>query len=174
MNSKDPPNALLALLDGGANCNLISNSRAKSLDIVPQVVEGNIKFGNTSSCHITHSLLLDLTANYNDIQFTFRANFFICNCPEDLIIGRPTLNSTGLIHLYVTVGDVAPNPFEVHNIDIEIMDDQSGELDDSEICRDEPAFCEDTENLWTHFCSLLNTEPDTFFDARSLQEKPSR
>lgn len=164
MNPKDPPALIQALLDGGANCNLISNSRAKSLAIVPHVEEGSIKFGNTSSCSITHSLFLELTANYNDIQFTFHAKFFICNCPEDIIIGRPTLNSTGLIHLYVTVGDVAPNPFEVHNIDIEIMDDQSGELDDSEIIPDEPAFCADTEDLWIHFCSLLGTEPDVFFD----------
>jgi hypothetical protein len=56
----------LALLDGGANCNLISNSKAKSLDIVPQVEEGNIKFGNTSSCRITHRLFLALTAKYNE------------------------------------------------------------------------------------------------------------
>jgi hypothetical protein len=140
MNPKDPPTLIQALLDGGANCNLISNSRAKSLAIVPHIEEGNIKFGNTSSCSISHSLFLDLTANYNDIQFTFHAKFFICNCAEDIIIGRPTLNSTGLIHLFVTVGDVAPNPFEVHNISIEIMDDQSGELDDSEILPEEPRF----------------------------------
>ena len=37
---------VLALLDGGANCNLISNRRARYLSFEPTREEGNIKFGN--------------------------------------------------------------------------------------------------------------------------------
>jgi len=167
-NPKDPPPVLLALLDGGANCNLISNSRARSLAIVPQLEEGIINFGNTSSSMITHSLVLALTATYNELQFTFHAKFLICNCPEDIIIGRPTLNSTGLMHLYICEGDVAPNPFEVHTvsskISIEILDDESGELNDVEAKSDEPAFSAETENLWIPFCSMIKTEPEVMFN----------
>lgn len=158
----------MALLDGGANCNLISNSRARSLHIVPQIEEGNIRFGNASQNKITHSLFLALTAKYNEVTFTFHEKYFICDCPEDIIIGRPTLNSTGLIHLYISGCDVAPNPFELHayssDISIEILDDQVGELNDDEVLPEEPAFCDDTEDLWIHFCSLIKSEPDVLFN----------
>ena len=54
------------------------------------------------------------------------------------------MNSTGLIHLYTSGCDVAPNPFEVHaassDISIEILDDQVGELNDDEVLPEEPAF----------------------------------
>ena len=77
-NPKDPPCILLALLDGGANCNLISNSRARSLKIVPQIEEGRIQFGNASNDLISESLLLRITAKYEEIKFTFEAKFLIC------------------------------------------------------------------------------------------------
>ena len=165
-NPKDPP-VVLALLDGGANCNLISNSRARSIQLVPTLEDGKITFANDSRSTITHSLLLNVTAKYQDIKFTFQAKFFICPCSEDLILGRSTLNATGLIHLYIT-DDVAPNPFKptasVSNVVIDIVDDQSGELDDAIVPHPEPAFHDSTPNLWIPYCSSLGIPYEIFFD----------
>ena len=157
----------MALLDGGANCNLISNSRARSIQLVPTLEDGKITFANDSRSTITHSLLLNVTAKYEEIKFTFQAKFFICPCSEDLILGRSTLNATGLIHLYITE-DVAPNPFKptasVSNVVIEIVDDQSGELDDAVVPHPEPAFQDSTPNLWIPYCSSLGIPYEIFFD----------
>ena len=157
-NPKDPPYILLALLDGGANCNLISNSRARSLQISPQKEEGKIQFGNSSDDTITESLWLRITAKYEEIKFTFEAKFLICSCSEDLLLGRPTLNSTGLIHLYIT-DEVSPNPFSCNtvnsNVIIEILDDSVGELDEVSEVSAGPAFLEETQNLWIIYSSSL-------------------
>ncbi len=166
-NPKDPP-LMMALLDGGANCNLISNSRARYLSVEPAREEGNIKFGNDSKNMITSSLTLDILVRYEGIKFVFQSKFFVCNCSEDLIIGRPTLNSTGLIHLYITEADVAPNPFVVNSVSskiiIDILDDQTGEHNDEDVISSELAFDQDTENLWVRFCSDLGVDPDVLFD----------
>jgi hypothetical protein len=166
-NPKDPPSILLALLDGGANCNLISNSKARSLQVAPQKEEGKIQFGNASNDLISESLLLRITAKYEEIKFTFEAKFLICPCSEDLLIGRPTLNSTGLIHLYIT-DDVSPNPFSCNvansKVIIEILDDSTGELDEIVDVPTEPAFYEETQNLWISYCSSLGIPYEIFFD----------
>lgn len=135
--------------------------------MVPTLEDGKITFANDSRSTITHSLLLNVTAKYEEIKFTFQAKFFICPCSEDLILGRSTLNATGLIHLYITE-DVAPNPFKptasVSNVVIEIVDDQSGELDDAVVPHPEPAFQDSTPNLWIPYCSSLGIPYEIFFD----------
>jgi hypothetical protein len=165
-NPKDPP-PLLALLDGGANCNLISNSRARLMQEATSFEEGNITFGNDSRVTITHSLLLDVTAKYEEFQFTFQAKFFICPCSEDMIIGRPTLNTTGLIHLYIT-DECAPNPFPFavnsSNIVIELEEDASGELEEEPVAPSEPAFDLDTEDLWESYSNTLGIPYSIMFD----------
>jgi hypothetical protein len=165
-NPKDPT-PILALLDGGANCNLISNRRAILSQVEPKIEEGNIKFGNDSTNMITQSVMLEITAKQGLISFTFKAKFFICELSEDMIIGRPTLNSTGLIHLYITEGDVSPNPFAVHSsIIIETMDDKLGELDeDDDVERFvEPAFDQNTVNLWEKFSESLGISSEELFN----------
>jgi hypothetical protein len=48
------------------------------LKIAPQIEEGRIHIGNASKDLISESLLLRITAKYEEIKFTFEAKFLIC------------------------------------------------------------------------------------------------
>ncbi len=137
------------------------------MQVEPIIEEGKITFGNESRVTITQSLLLNVTVKYEEIQFTFQAKFFICPCSEDMIFGRLTLNSTGLIHLYITK-DCAPNPFSFEanssNVIIELVEDASGELDEVPTAHSESAFDLDTEDLWESYSKYLGIPYSILFD----------
>lgn len=171
-NPKDPP-VIVALLDGGANCNILSNSRAKLLQLDFDVEQGGITFGNCGKESTSKSVILTLKATHGEISFVFSAKFFIVpRASQDLIIGRPTLNSTGLIHLYVDDTDCSPNPFlaevNAHSIKIEDIDypDADSEGEDSVAVDPEiVSFNKDTACLWTEYAKSIDCDVETLFKA---------
>lgn len=169
-NPKDPP-SIDALLDPGANCNIISNSRARLLHLVLDQERGEIKFpiGGES---ISESVVLALRVSQGDISFVFTAKFFVIpNANQELLIGRPTLNATGLIHLFID-DTCSPNPFladvNVHEIKIEDIDypnaDSEGE-DEPDVDPKVIAFNDDTPCLWSEYADTVGCDLPTLFTA---------
>jgi len=170
-NPKDPPQHFVALLDGGANCNLISNSRARSLQVDTTIEQGEIKFGDTTGKAVSKSMLLTLEVTSGKITFAFSAKFYIVeNAQQELLIGRPTLNATGLIHLYTFHVECAPNPFlnEINALDIKIhdIDEPNAESEDEDIEEVDPtaeAFNDSTPDMWEELCKTLRCSQAQLF-----------
>ena len=171
-NPKDPPQYIVALLDGGANCNLISNSRARLLQVGTIIEQGEVIFGDKSEQSVSKSMFLTLEATSGKITFTFSAKFYIVEkAQQELLIGRPTLNATGLIHLYTFQVVCAPNPFlkEVNALDIKIYDidepNAESEGEDAENAdTTAEAFNDSTPDLWEELCTTLNCNKTQLFN----------
>jgi hypothetical protein len=168
-NPKDPPEALL---DTGANCNLISSEYATqnldNFDSENFVTKRRIKFANKTRSQTCSQLKISFEIEQNGIIKCFEAEFLICpDLCEDVILGRPFLDASGLTHLCITPS-TAPNPFEpvVNHIAIEHLDDKDGEGEDaSDSDPNLVSFDVDTTDLWIDFASQFQLSPIKFFNA---------
>jgi hypothetical protein len=116
-------------------------------------------------------MFLTLKATSGNVTFIFSAKFYIMDeAPQDLLIGRPTLNATGLIHLYTFEVDCAPNPFSktVNSLDIQIEDidepnaESEGE-DAEEVDPTMEAFNDSTFDMWEELCETLKCNKTQLF-----------
>jgi hypothetical protein len=169
-NPKDPPLSD-ALLDPGANCNIISNSRASDLQLFLCQEQGEIKFpiGGES---VSKSVILTLRVTQGEISFVFTDKFYVIpNSSQELLLGRPTLNSTGLIHLFI--GEFcSPNPLlpeiNIHEIKIEDVDYPDADSEGEDPIESDPkliAFDENTPCQWTEYASTIGCDINSLFTA---------
>ena len=169
-NPKDPPQALL---DTGANCNLLSSEYAtKNFEQHLNSTSSStrrIKFANKSKSETCKQITLSFEIEQKGIIICFEAEFLVCpDLCEDVILGRPFLDSSGLTHLCITLS-TAPNPFEplVNHIAIEHLDDKDGEDDSDNVdpIESESAFDTTTTDIWEAYASQFNLSPVQFFNA---------
>jgi len=159
MNPKDPPSIeLCALLDTGANCNVISN-RYENLFQVSQNSKRRIRFATSDNSQQASVCQIKFQIENNGLNLLLEAEFYVCDIVEDVILGNPLLKQSGIIHLCLK--DSADNPFSprVHNLE-ELVGDQDGECETSDSV-DGLAFDSDTANVWVSFaesCGLKSPE----------------
>ena len=172
MDSKNPKDPPQALLDTGANCNLISSDYA-SHNFDKDIIENSmptrrIKFANKSRSETCKQLNLNFDIDQNGVIKCFNAEFLVCpDLCENVILGRPFLDSSGLTHLCIT-SSTAPNPFEpsINQIVIEHLDDKDGEGEDAiEPDQDLVSFDVDTSDIWIDFAAQFQLTPTEFFNA---------
>ncbi len=169
-NPKDPPFNTQALFDTGANCNILnkkfenwileSNSELRKS-------QKRIKFANKSTSELCANVRLSFDVEHHGMRCQFEADFLMCEIAEEVIFGRTLLDETGLLHLIIT-DKTSPNPFEnvdiVSQLAIDHLDDKDGEGEDDEVTECiEPAFREDTCDIWIPFASQYGVDPQTLF-----------
>ncbi len=158
-NPKDPPNIHLhALLDTGANCNIISNRHEHLFDVSCSP-KRRIRFATDDNSQLASICNLKFFIEHQELKLGFDAEFYICNIVEDMILGNPLLKRTGII--YLCLKDSADNPFlpSVHNLE-ELVGDHDGECEANESIEG-LSFHPDTENIWVSFaesCGLQSPE----------------
>jgi hypothetical protein len=150
-----------ALLDTGANCNLVS-TRFKHLFQCSETAKRRIRFATAANSQLASVCVLIVRIESNGIPLEFESEFFVCDIIEDMILGNPTLKSTGIIHL--CLNNSVNNPFVpmVNRVE-ELFGDEDGEHD-AELVNEGVAYDSDTINLWDEFavsCGLANA--DEFF-----------
>ena len=162
MNPKDPPSIeLCALLDTGANCNVISK-RYEHLFNVSGTSKRRIRFATEDNSQLASIRKGKFSIEYQELNIEFEAEFYSCDIVEDVILGNPFLKRTGII--FLCLEGAAGNPFSptIHNLQ-ELVGDQDGECEDIDSV-DELAFDADTENVWLPFAEVLgiNSQEDLF------------
>ena len=143
---------LNALLDTGANCNVISNRFSTSL-ILETNSKRRIRFANTGNSQEATMCTVAFQIEHCDIILEFVAEFFCCDIVEDIILGNPFLKKTGLV--YLCLADSAGNPFlpKVNTLE-ELVTDVDGECEEVESSH-ENAFDDTTENPWICFATTV-------------------
>ena len=112
MDSKNPKDPPQALLDTGANCNLISSDYA-SHNFDQDIIENSmptrrIKFANKSRSETCKQLNMNFDIDQHGVIKCFNAEFLVCpDLCENVILGRPFLDSSGLTHLCITSSTVS-------------------------------------------------------------------
>jgi hypothetical protein len=157
-----------ALFDTGANCNIINkNFETRIESICISSSKRRIRFANKSTSELCAVARLKFDIEHIGMRCRFEAEFLICEIAEEIIFGRQLLDETGLLHLAIT-DKTSPNPFE--NVDIasqlaiDHMDDKDGEGDEDEVVEcTEPAFREDTHDIWTAFASQYGVDSQNLF-----------
>jgi hypothetical protein len=152
-NPKDPPSIELnALLDTGANCNVISN-RFSGILTLEKHAKRSIRFANTGNSQEASICSITFQIEHSDLMLEFVAEFYCCDIVEDIILGNPFLKKTGLV--YLCLADSANNPFlsKVNALE-ELVTDVDGECEDVDPSQ-ERAFDDDTENPWDHFANTV-------------------
>lgn len=150
-----------ALLDTGANCNLIS-IRFKHLFQISETSNRRIRFATAANSQMASVCVLSSRIESNGIPLEFNSEFFVCDIIEDMILGNPILKSTGMI--YLCLSNSANNPFvpQINRVE-ELFGDEDGEYEAITVNED-VAYDSDTINLWDQFavsCGLVNA--DEFF-----------
>ena len=149
-------------MDTGANCNIINKKIpfSSSKDFAPRHVKFANKTAETCRCS-SISFAVD--------NLRFQGTFLIADIAEDIILGRPLLDSTGLLHLCIT-DSTAPNPFNTglqcgSSIQIDHFDDTIGEGEEPqpECLLHEPAYDANTEDIWIGFAAQFNVTPSKLF-----------
>jgi hypothetical protein len=162
-NPKDPPRIdFQALLDTGANCNVISN-RHEHLFNVSQSSKRRIRFATDDNSQLASICQVKFTIENHELNLEFEAEFYVCNIVEDMILGNPLLKRTGII--YLCLKDSADNPFlpKVYNLE-ELVGDQEGECEHVESPED-TAFNSDTQDIWVDFAKSFGlNSPEEFFN----------
>ena len=168
---KNPKDPTRALFDTGANCNLISSSFIAvnfSSEILSTTSSRRVKFANKTKSEFCPVITLTFEVEHYGIYKSFSTEFLVCKeiC-ETVIIGRPFLDQSGLMHLCITT-ETASNPFEclTNRIEIEHLDDKDGEDDNDAI---EPleatSFDTNTTDIWIAFANQYQMTPSEFFNA---------
>ena len=102
-NPKDPTFIVLnALLDTGANCNVISNRFSTSL-IFETNSKRRIRFANTGNSQEATMCSLVFQIEQCDTVLEFIAEFYCCDIVEDIILGNPFLKKTALKTFFIVV-----------------------------------------------------------------------
>lgn len=149
-------------MDTGANCNIINSKIpfSSSKDFAPRHVKFANKTAETCRCS-SISFAVD--------NLRFQGTFLIADIAEDIILGRPLLDSTGLLHLCIT-DSTAPNPFNTglqcgSSIQIDHFDDTIGEGEDPppECSPLDTAYDASTEDIWVGFAAQFNVTPSELF-----------
>jgi hypothetical protein len=141
----------------------------KFQDTLPISSSKRVKFANRTKSEICSVIVLSFNIEHFGIYKAFSTEFLICkDICETVIIGRPFLDQSGLMHLCITA-DTASNPFDfaVNKIEIEHLDDKDGE-DDSDTIEPlvtEHAFDDDTTDLWISFAHQFQLSPTEFFNS---------
>jgi hypothetical protein len=95
----------------------------------------------------------------------FETEFLICNISEAIIIGRPFLDHSGLMHLLITP-DTAPNPFDCNQVTVEhlasINDDEDEDVIEKQF-ETPTAFDEETEDIWEIFAQHHGVDSQELF-----------
>ena len=146
-----------ALLDTGANCNVISQRFKESLQVVDKHTK--ITFANKENSEMASLCNISFCIEHDDLNLNFQAEFFICNIAEDIILGNPFLKRTGVI--YLCLNGAAANPFrpQLNHVE-ELFGDEDGEFETVKV-GEGVAFDPDTIDLWEQFavdCGLRNAE----------------
>ena len=146
-----------ALLDTGANCNVISQRFKESLQVIDK--HAKITFANKENSEMASLCNISFRIEHDDMILNFQSEFFICNIAEDIILGNPFLKRTGVI--YLCLNGAAANPFrpQLNNVE-ELFGDEEGEFE-TVIVDEGVAFDPDTIDLWEIFavaCGLRNAE----------------
>ena len=95
MNPKDPPSIeLCALLDTGANCNVISK-RYEHLFNVSGTSKRRIRFATEDNSQLASIRKGKFSIEYQELNIEFEAEFYSCDIVEDVILGNPFLKRTG-------------------------------------------------------------------------------
>ena len=138
---------MLALLDTGANCNVISQRFKESLQVTDKHTK--ITFANKENSEIASLCNISFCIEHDDMTLNFQAEFFICNIAEDIILGNPFLKRTGVI--YLCLNGAAANPFrpQLNHVE-ELFGDEDGEFE-TVTAAEGVAFDPDTINLWEQF-----------------------
>jgi hypothetical protein len=167
---KNPKDPTRALLDTGANCNLISSIFVENnfVQKIPISASRRVKFANKTKSELCSVITLSFDIEHCGIFKSFSAEFLICkDICETVIMGRPFLDQSGLMHLCVT-SETASNPFlfTAYRIEIEHLDDKDGEddIDTIEPILSERAFDDSTTNLWILFADQFQLSPKEFFN----------
>ncbi len=155
-NPKDPTSIMMnALLDTGANCNVISNRFSSILNLEVHS-KRRIRFANTGNSQEASICSISFQIEHSDLILKFDAEFYCCDIVEDIILGNPFLKKTGLVYLCLV--DSADNPFLSQvNVLEELVTDIDGECEELEPSQ-EKAYDEDTENPWNCFASSLGIQ----------------
>jgi hypothetical protein len=148
---------LKALLDTGANCNVISRRYQNHLQLSDNYKK--IAFANTGNSEMASMCLISFSITQENLNLEYRTDFFVCDIAEDVILGNPFLKRTGIV--YLCLSGASENPFlpKVNRVE-ELIGDEEGEFEADALVEGE-AFDETTENLWTTFaseCGLQNAE----------------
>ena len=157
-----------ALFDTGANCNIINKNFEIRLDAnCKSGSKRRIRFANKSTSELCAVAKFQFDVEHEGSRRRFEAEFIICEIAEEIIFGRQLLDDTGLLHLVITE-KTSPNPFEnvdiVSQLAIDHLDDKDGEGEDANVTEYiEPAFREDTCDLWIPFASQYDVDPQTLF-----------
>ena len=152
-NPKDPTFIVLnALLDTGANCNVISNRFSTFLTLETNS-KRRIRFANTGNSQEASMCSVSFQIEHSNTILEFIAEFYCCDIVEDIILGNPFLKETGLV--YLCLADSADNPFlpKVNTLE-ELVTDVEGECEEVDSSH-ENAFDDDTENPWICFATTL-------------------
>jgi hypothetical protein len=165
---KDPTNALF---DTGANCNIISSSFVDEHfnDQLSISTSRRVKFANKTKSEFCPLISLSFEIEHSGIFKSFSSEFLVCkDICEIVILGRPFLDMSGLMHLCITE-NTASNPFQdvFNRIEIEHIDDKDGE-DDSDAFQpleSEKAFDKKTYDIWEDFANQFQLSPVQFFNA---------
>ena len=129
MNPKDPPSIeLCALLDTGANCNVISK-RYEHLFNVSNNSKRRIRFATEENSQLASIRKGKFSIEYQELNLEFEAEFYSCDIVEDVILGNPFLKRTGIV--FLCLEGAADNPFlpTIHNLQ-ELVGDQDGECEE--------------------------------------------
>jgi len=150
-NPKDPPQLELnALLDTGANCNIVS-TRFENHFLVSDITKRRVRFATSTNSQLATVCYISFQIQSNDILLEFMAEFFICDIVEEMILGNPFLKETGTIHLCLEGS--ATNPFflqpQIHHLE-ELIGDIEGECEDN-ASQEGMAFDSDTVDVWIEF-----------------------
>ena len=146
-----------ALLDTGANCNVVSQRFKESLQVIDKHTK--ITFANKENSEMASLCNISFSIAHDDMILNFQAEFFICNIAEDIILGNPFLKRTGVI--YLCLNGAAANPFgpQLNHVE-ELFGDEDGEFE-TVTDAEGVAFDPDTIDLWEQFaviCGLRNAE----------------
>jgi len=146
-----------ALLDTGANCNVISKRYKEHLEITDK--HKKIAFANTNNSELASMCLISFSIMHENSHLEYRTEFFVCDIAEDVILGNPFLKRTGIV--YLCLSGASENPFlpKINRVE-ELIGDEEGEFETDDLVEGE-AYDATTENLWTTFaskCGLQNAE----------------
>jgi hypothetical protein len=146
-----------ALLDTGANCNVISQRFKESFQVTDK--QTKITFANKENSEIASLCNISFCIEHDNMTLNFQAEFFICDIAEDIILGNPFLKRTGVI--YLCLNGAAANPFhpQLNHVE-ELFGDEDGEFE-TVTAGEGVAFDPDTIDLWEQFaaiCGLRNAE----------------
>ncbi len=165
MRSKNPKDPTLvelnALLDTGANCNVVSKRHEHLFD-VSEHSQRKIRFATNDNSQLASVCKAKIFIEYHDLVLEFETEFYLCDIVEDVILGNPFLKRTGII--FLCLKDAADNPFvpKVQNLQ-ELVGDQDGECEDVDL-PDDLAYDVDTEDVWVPFAEAcgLGSSDDLF------------